>query len=78
MISNMVVRTWFYIIDCPGIKVILGFLFIQKARVIFRYPRDKEDRLVFILLCDLQTREITSIKTNIETEKVRESFLNKN
>ena len=27
-ISNMVVRTWFYIMDCPGIKVILGFLFI--------------------------------------------------
>jgi len=64
--------------DCPGIKVILGFLFIQKARVIFRYPRDKEDRLVFALLCDPQTREITSVKTNIETERARDSFLNRN
>ena len=27
-ISNTVVRTWFYIMDCLGIKVILGFLFI--------------------------------------------------
>ena len=27
-ISNIVVRTQFYIIDCLGIKVILGFLFI--------------------------------------------------
>ncbi len=63
--------------DCLGIKVILGFLFIQKARVTFRYPRDKEDRLVFTLLCDLQTREITSIKTNLETEKARDSILNR-
>ena len=28
IISNTVVRTWFYIMDCLGIKVILGFLFI--------------------------------------------------
>src|SRR5579859_2712068 len=76
-ISNTVVRTWFYIMDCLGIKVILGFLFIQKARVTFRYPRDKEDRLVFVLLYNLQTREITSIKTNIKTKRVRDSFLNK-
>src|SRR6266513_682997 len=46
IISNTVVRTWFYIIDCLGIKVILGFSFIQKARVTFRYSRDKEDRPV--------------------------------
>jgi len=63
--------------DCLGIKVILGFLFIQKARVTFRYPRDKEDRLVFILLYDLSTRDITSVKTNIETERVRDSLLYK-
>jgi hypothetical protein len=57
--------------------VVLGFLFIRKARVIFKYPRDKEDGLVFILLCDPRTRDIISIKTNIETEKVRESYLYK-
>ena len=73
-ISNTVVRTRFYIIDCLGIKVILGFLFIRKARVIFRYPRDK-DRLVFTLLYDPRTRQITSVKTNIEIERVRDSFL---
>ena len=28
IIGNIVVRTRFYIMDCPGIKVILGFLFI--------------------------------------------------
>jgi hypothetical protein len=43
----------------------------------FRYPRDKEDRLVFTLLCDLRTRDITSIKTNIETERARDLFLYK-
>jgi hypothetical protein len=57
--------------------VVLGFLFIQKARVIFKYPRDKEDRPVFVLLCDPRTRDITSVKTNIETEKARESYLYK-
>src|SRR6266536_6058109 len=28
IIGNTVVRTWFYIMDCLGIKVILGFSFI--------------------------------------------------
>ena len=73
-ISNTVVRTRFYIMDCPGIKVILGFLFIQKARVTFRHPRDK-DRPVFTLLYDPRTRQITSVKTNTETERARDSFL---
>jgi hypothetical protein len=57
--------------------VVLGFPFIQKARVIFKYPRDKEDRPVFALLCDPRTRDITSVKTNTETEKARESYLYK-
>ena len=70
IIRNTIIRTWFYIIDSFGIKVILGFLFIQKARVIFRYPRNKEDRLVFALLYDPRTGDIISIKTNIEIEKV--------
>jgi hypothetical protein len=70
MIRNTIIRTRFYIIDYTRIKVVLGFLFIRKARVIFRYPRDKEDRPVFILLCDPRSRDIISIKTNIETKKV--------
>src|SRR6266536_3544595 len=77
IIGNIVVRTRFYIIDCLGIKVILGFLFIQKARVIFRYLRDEEDGLVFVLLCDPRTRDITSVKTNTETERARDTFLYK-
>ena len=40
IISNCVINNRFYIIDAPGIKVILGFLFFYKARVLFRYPRD--------------------------------------
>ncbi len=43
----------------------------------FRYPKDKEDRLVFILLYNLKTRDITSVKTNTKTERVRDSFLYK-
>ncbi len=77
IISNIVVKTQFYIIDYLRIKVILGFLFIQKTRVIFRYLRDKEDRPVFVLLCNSRTRDITSIKTNIEIERVRDTFLYK-
>jgi hypothetical protein len=77
IIGNTVVRTRLYIMDSPSIKVVLGFLFIWKARVIFRYPRDKEDGLVFVLLCDPRTRDITSIKTNIEIVKARETYLYK-
>jgi hypothetical protein len=77
MIKNTVIRTRFYIIKSPGIKVVLRFLFIRKARVIFRYPKDEEDGLVFVLLCDPRTRVITSIKTNTKTEKARESYLYK-
>jgi hypothetical protein len=57
--------------------VVLGFLFIQKAKVIFRYPRDKEDRPVFALLYNPRTRDITSVKTNIKIEKTRKSYLYK-
>ena len=49
--------------------MVLGFPFIQKARVIFRYPKDKEDKPVFILLYNPRTRVITSIKTNTKIEK---------
>jgi hypothetical protein len=76
-IRNTIIRTRFYIIKSPRIKVVLGFPFIRKARVIFRYLKDEEDGLVFILLCDLKTEVIISIKTNTETEKVRESYLYK-
>jgi hypothetical protein len=77
IIRNTVIRTRFYIIESPRIKVVLRFLFIQKARVIFRYPKDKEDRPVFALLCDPRTKVITSIKTNTKTEKAQESYLYK-
>ena len=74
-IGNAVIRTRFYIMDCPGIKVILGFPFIRKARVTFRYPSIDEDGPVFALLCDPRTGETTSVKTNTETEKARVSML---
>ena len=77
IIKNTIVRTRFYIIKSLGIKVVLGFLFIRKARVIFRYLKDEEDGLVFILLYDLRTGVITSVKTNTETKKTRESYLYK-
>jgi hypothetical protein len=76
-IKNTVVRTRFYIIKSPGIKVVLRFLFIQKTKVTFRYLKDEEDGLVFILLYDPRTGVIISVKTNTETEKARESYLYK-
>ena len=66
-IGNSVVRTRFYIMDCPGIKIILGFPFFRKARVTLRYPRDEEDSLVFALFYDPRTSVITIVKTNNET-----------
>ena len=69
IIGNTIVRTQFYIINSSKIKVILKFLFIQKAKVIFRYPINKEDRLVFTLLYDPKTKDIISVKTNIKIKK---------
>jgi hypothetical protein len=76
-IKNTIIRTRFYIIESLRIKVVLRFLFIQKTKVTFRYPKDEEDGLVFALLCDPRTRVITSIKTNTKIEKARESYLYK-
>jgi hypothetical protein len=70
-IGNSVVRTRFYIMDRPGVKVILGFPFIRKARVTLRYPSDLEDGPVYALFCDPTTGEITSVKTNAETENAK-------
>jgi hypothetical protein len=70
-IGNSVVRTRFYIMDRPGVKVILGFPFIRKARVTLRYPSDHEDGPVYALFCDPTTGEITSVKTNAETENAK-------
>jgi hypothetical protein len=36
-----------------------------------RYPSNHKDRPVYILFYNLTTREIISVKTNIETEKVK-------
>ena len=41
-VRNLVVRTWFYIINIPGTKIILSFPFFRKAKLSFRYPSDKE------------------------------------
>jgi hypothetical protein len=49
--------------------VVLGFPFIQKARVTFKYLKDEEDKLVFALLYNPRTKVIISIKTNIKIEK---------
>ena len=57
--------------DHSGIKVILGFPFIYKARVILRYLNNYKDRLVYILFYDLITREIISIKINTKTENTK-------
>ena len=36
-----------------------------------RYPSNYKDRPVYILFCDLTTREIISVKTNIKTENTK-------
>jgi hypothetical protein len=76
-IKNTIVKTRFYIIESLRIKIVLGFLFIRKVKVIFRYLKDEEDGPVFTLLYDPRTGVIISIKTNTETEKTRESYLYK-
>ena len=34
-VEDLVIRTWFYIIDILGTKIILGFPFFRKARLFF-------------------------------------------
>ena len=46
IVGDLVIRTWFYIIDILGIKIILGFPFFRKARLFFRYPLDKESKSI--------------------------------
>ena len=70
-IRNSIIWTRFYIIDYSRIKVILRFPFIYKARIILRYLSNYKDRLVYILFCDLITREIISIKINTKTENTK-------
>ena len=41
-IGDLIIRTWFYIIDILGTKIILSFPFFRKAKLSFRYPSDKE------------------------------------
>ena len=77
IIKNIIVRTRFYIIESLRIKVVLRFPFIRKVKVIFRYFKNEEDGLVFILLYDFKIKVIISIKTNIEIKKTRESYLYK-
>ena len=45
-VEDLVIRTWFYIIDILGTKIILGFPFFRKARFSFWYLLDKEGELV--------------------------------
>ena len=45
-VEDLVIRTWFYIINIPGTKIILGFLFFRKARLFFQYPSNKESRSI--------------------------------
>ena len=73
-IGNTVVRTRFYIMDCPGIKIILGFPFFRKARVTLRYPKDHEDGPVFALFHDPRTGVITTVKTNTATQRAKETL----
>lgn len=35
IVENLIVCIWFYIIDIPGTKIILGFSFFRKARFSF-------------------------------------------
>jgi pyruvate formate-lyase activating enzyme-like uncharacterized protein len=49
----------------------------DEPTIIFKYFKDKEDKLVFILLCNSRTKDIISIKTNIKPKKVRKSYLYK-
>jgi hypothetical protein len=72
-IGNTVVRTRFYIMNTPGLKVLLGFPFFRKARVTLRYPSDYEGGPVHAHFIDPGTGKITTVRTNDETEASKEA-----
>ena len=72
-IGNYVINNRFYIINAPSIKVILGFLFFRKAKVLFRYPRDYNRGIVLAQFWDQRLRDITTVKTNDATEDAKDA-----
>ena len=72
-IGNCVVNNRFYIMDAPGMKVILGFPFFRKARVSFRYPRDYDGGIVLAQFWDQRSRDVTTVKTNDATEDAKDA-----
>ena len=66
-IGDLVIRVKFYIIDTPGLKVVLGIPVFRKARITFRYLSDFEGGAVFAQLIDPSTGVITSVRINKET-----------
>ena len=42
IVGDLVICTWFYIINIPGTKIILSFLFFWKARLSFQYPSNEK------------------------------------
>ena len=42
-VGDLIIRIQFYIINIPGIKIILSFSFFWKAKLFFRYPSHEKD-----------------------------------
>jgi hypothetical protein len=72
-VGNCVVHTRFYIMDTPGVKIILGFPFFRKSRLTFRYPSDYDGGKVLADLWDSRSRLITTVKTNDATEEAKDA-----
>jgi hypothetical protein len=70
-VGDCIVPTRFYIMDIPGVRVILGFPFFRTARVSFRYPSDAEGGPVYANLWNETTRLVTIIKAAEPTEYAR-------
>ena len=74
IVGNLVIRTRFYIIDIPGTKIILSFLFFRKARLFFRYPSDEEGGLVLAQLWNHRLVRDLVVQTNFTTHEAKDIF----
>ena len=77
-IENSIIKTRFYIINKINIKIILGFLFMRKIKLIFRYLNDYKNKLIYILFCNLINKTIISIKINTKIKNNKKINLLKN
>jgi hypothetical protein len=71
-ISNSINLTYFYIMDISGIKVILGYPFFRKTKIILTYLYNKKKGPVYMFFADYLSGKLTNMRVNKDTNCYKE------